>query len=60
MNIDYDFEDKIDTLSNELEAISFIVADLSYLYSKEDIENVTFFLSKEIRKRAKELKTLYK
>ncbi|HJG02974.1 MAG TPA: hypothetical protein K8V99_00135 [Megamonas funiformis] len=53
-----DYIDKLVALSDELEAIAFIVGDLSYQYYKKDIENVTFFLSEEIQKRANELKNL--
>ena len=53
-----DYIDKLVALSDELEAIAFIVGDLSYQYYKKDIENVTFFLSEEIHKRANELKNL--
>lgn len=49
-----DYIDKLVALSDELEAIAFIVGDLSYQYYKKDIENVTFFLSEEIHKRANE------
>lgn len=53
-----DYIDKLVALSDELEAIAFIVGYLSYQYYKKDIENVTFFLSEEIHKRANELKNL--
>ena len=56
LNINY--IDKLVALSDELDAIAFIVGDLSYQYYKKDIENVNFFLSEEIHKRASELKKL--